>query len=73
MIQPRLHAKPPFLNSHLAAEHTGEHVQHIAEIQRFLGGVVVQRGFGVGFQREEPVGLQIHPGVSILVWDFFCG
>ena len=27
----------------------------------------------MGLQREEPVGLQIHPGVAILVWDFFCG
>ena len=67
MIQSRLQAKPPFLHSYLAADHTGEHVQHIAEIQRFLGGVVVQRGFGAGLQGEEPVGLQIHPGVAVVV------
>ncbi|GIR25365.1 MAG: hypothetical protein CM15mP39_11760 [Synechococcus sp.] len=54
MVQPRLQTKPPFFYSHLAAEHTGEHVQYIAEIQRFFGGVVVQRGFGVGFQGKNP-------------------
>ena len=74
MVQPRLYAKATFLNSHLAAEHTREHVQHIAQVQRFFGAVVFQSGFGVGFQWEETVGLHVHPGVVVVVFvcGFFC-
>ena len=67
MVQPRLYPEATFLNGHLAADHTGEHVQHIAEIQRFPGAVVVQGGFRVGLEGKEPVSLEINPGVAVVV------
>ena len=61
MLHPRLYARAFFPNSYFAAEHAGEHVQYIAEIQRFFSG------FGVGSQGKEPVLLRLHPGVAIVV------
>ena len=57
MLHPRLYARAFFPHSYFA----GEHVQYIAEIQRFFSG------FGVGSQGKEPVLLRLHPGVAIVV------
>ena len=61
MFHLRLYARAFFPNSYFAAEHAGEHVQYIAEIQRFFSG------FGVGSQGKEPELPRLHPGVSIIV------